>query len=405
MRLFPSPRHAARRLRPFSTGTTTAPSSIFRFNVLQDNWVVFSSGRQGRPRQTQGSTSLKTTTLPKYVADCPFCRGNEANTPPASLQLPLGSTDEDWELRVVPNKYPAVGTQIQDMGEVGDGSVGDPARQNAFADPTGRLLGDAACVTTELPAHGHHEVVIETPAHNCPLGSISNEREGTRRVSLLLEAFHTRGRQLMRQDPQTEHLIYFKNQGGIAGASLMHPHSQIVALPFVPRDVKTAQESHVAHFERFGRCVFDQVSEEELQHTDGEEGSRVVDRNDRFVSFIPFAATSPFNVYIVPLQPGAHFLETSPDDRAALAPILWRALRRLSSLLDEPDFNLVLRSAPLPGRHRQRAYQADAFFRYHITVTPRLGSGAMAGFEMGSGIFSNGNMPDADAAALRSVEI
>ena len=80
-------------------------------------------------------------------------------------------------------------------------------------------------------------------------------------------------------------------------------------------------------------------------------------------------------------------------------------MKRLHVVLDEPDFNLVLRTAPLPRVHQQRAYNASAFFRWHAIITPRLGAGAMAGFEFGSGIMSNGNLPEEDAGILRAVEI
>ena len=110
---------------------------------------------------------------------------------------------------------------------------------NAFSDPEGRLSGDTPCVTTEIPAHGHHEVVVEGPSHNQPLAA----RDGEARVGRLLEAWHSRAAALT-EDSLIEHVMYFKNQGGIAGASLMHPHSQIVGVPFVPRNVKSAQRRH-----------------------------------------------------------------------------------------------------------------------------------------------------------------
>ena len=135
------------------------------------------------------------------------------------------------------------------------------------------------------------------------------------------------------------------------------------------------------------------------------KGHRVVDRNDSFVAFVPFAAPSPFSIYIVPLRPTGHFLDSTEAEREDLAEVMWRALRRLHVLLREPDYNMVLRSAPLAGRHRQRAVNANAYYRYHVSITPRLGAGAMAGFEMGSGIFSNGNLPEDDAQALREVDV
>eukprot|EP00471_Norrisiella_sphaerica_P009886 CAMPEP_0184502750 /NCGR_PEP_ID=MMETSP0113_2-20130426/51144_1 /TAXON_ID=91329 /ORGANISM="Norrisiella sphaerica, Strain BC52" /LENGTH=185 /DNA_ID=CAMNT_0026892067 /DNA_START=206 /DNA_END=763 /DNA_ORIENTATION=- len=133
--------------------------------------------------------------------------------------------------------------------------------------------------------------------------------------------------------------------------------------------------------------------------------SRLVDVTESFAAFVPFAAISPFYLRIVPRFESAHFHTGLTDELVPqLAMILRRCLQRLHVALDEPDFNLVVRSAPLPDRGTQRAFNSEATFRWHVTIFPRLGAGAMAGFEFGSGIFSNANLPEDDAATLRAVD-
>jgi UDPglucose--hexose-1-phosphate uridylyltransferase len=130
---------------------------------------------------------------------------------------------------------------------------------------------------------------------------------------------------------------------------------------------------------------------------------------DGAVAFAPFASAAPFTVMVVTLPSevsagAAHFERADEAQLRSFARILARTLRRLHRALDEPDYNLVLRSAPLIGRGKQAALNAPAYFRWHAIITPRLGAGAMAGFEFGSGIHSNGNWPEDDAALLRAAD-
>eukprot|EP00505_MAST-04D_sp_SCG-Rhode-Island_P005541 Stramenopile-MAST_4_protein_5541 len=145
------------------------------------------------------------------------------------------------------------------------------------------------------------------------------------------------------------------------------------------------------YFLRKGRSVFDRVIEEELS-----AGERIIERNEEFISFVPFAATSPFNVWIMPLKSRANFLAAGTRELDLYAEILSSSLNKLDRVLSEPDMNILLKSAPLHGRHNQAAFNADCYFRWYTTITPRLGAGAMAGFELGSGIFSNEDCQDVD---------
>ena len=384
--------------------------STLRKNSITGNIVIFASGRRGRPRQTVDTRSaVKCADHPSHVASCPFCRGNEEKTPPtlyeirrspeemaqaqAEESLEEGGAEmmpphAPWSLRVVRNAFPAV------------------------AVPSGHGLGESITkqqtsgrANVEMEAVGFHEVVIESPKHNA-----CSALQPKKKITDILSAWRSRGRALRDSDPLLQHVLYFKNNGTVAGASLVHPHSQIVGLPIVARDAAVRQQANFKWFTAHKKSVFEQVIDEEMSLRDaslsaGSGGMhRVVEQNDHFISFVPFAAISPFHLYIVPTKNTAHFEEADDKMVEACGEILSRSLRRHHYTLDEPDWNMVLRSAPLRGRHNQKALDADHFYRWHIVLTPRLSAGAMAGFELGSGMFSNGNAPEEDAALLRDVD-
>ena len=346
------------------------PFSVFRRNAITEQIVVFASGRKGRPKQTGTDPGgcRKTSDHPPHDENCPFCLGNEHKTPKTLFQID-DAKGKTWECRVVRNAFPAVSPPEQDE------SGYTVWNQSQFQ---GLSLGP----NSERPAIGHHEVIIESPMHNSCTSKAAKSK-----ILNLVRSWHVRGNELAAGDKNLEHIVYFKNQGAVAGASLIHPHAQLVGLPFVPRDVRVGQLSNMNYFLRKGRSVFDRVIEEELS-----AGERIIERNEEFISFVPFAATSPFNVWIMPLKSRANFLAAGTRELDLYAEILSSSLNKLDRVLSEPDMNILLKSAPLHGRHNQAAFNADCYFRWYTTITPRLGAGAMAGFELGSGIFSNGNV-------------
>ena len=359
--------------------------SVFRRNPVTEQIVVFASDRDNRPRQTIDSSKVKQFSheQPEHLETCPFCTGNESKTPPTLFEIKDPGTGK-WKTRVVNNKFPAV----------------MPPRKNTSADEEHKLLIHSNMLNAERPAIGYHEVIIESPRHNAVTSK--GKREDIKRLVL---SWWNRGNAL-KDDPSIQHVLYFKNQGSVAGASLVHPHAQIVALPFVSRDVRVGQLSNLNYFLDNGISVFQKMIEEEMfardKYNDGQDdGYRIIEENDNFISIIPYAAISPFNLWIIPLYPSAHFTSITMQELDSFSEILWSSLRRLDIVLNEPDFNLLIKSAPLQHRHKQAAFNANTYFRWYCSITPRLGAGAMAGFELGSGIFSNGNLPEDDAHALR----
>ena len=325
-----------------------------RQNLATKQWVIIAAERAKRPQQSLEAYRPLTEDYPEYDPNCPFCPGNE-EIEREITRVPAG---ENWQVRVVHNKYPA----LQKEGE----------RIRSFDGVHRRISGV-----------GHHEVVIESPRHN-----LCAALDTPQHLSMVLGTLQSRCCELAR-DPRVEHIICFQNHGEHAGTSLLHPHSQIIALPVVPYEVRMRAEEARRYFDDIGICVFCQMLHDELR-----VGERIVAENASFVAFILYAALSPFHTWIVPRRHEASFLYASPTELADLGDILHCVLRKLYCGLHDPDYNYIIRTAPLrdPGHE---------YLHWYLTVVPRVTRAA--GFELGSGMFINTTLPESAAAFLRSV--
>jgi UDPglucose--hexose-1-phosphate uridylyltransferase len=322
-----------------------------RYNLITGEWVIVAEERARRP---EDFARAKQQRAPReHSPTCPFCPGNEANTPGTTLSLPA---DGPWLVRSVPNRYPALS-------------------------PDGGAERCGAGYHQMVEGTGRHEVIIESPAHGSSLALLPVEH-----VALVLEAYRERTRAFYA-DPRIEHVIIFRNHGAGAGTSLEHPHSQVVGTPVVPGQVRTRLEEALRFFGDSGRCVFCHCLEEELT-----DASRIVAANPGFVAFVPFAALSPFHLWIFPRRHLAYFGDVEDGELAELAAILKETLLRLRGLLGDPDFNLVVRSVS-PSEHLVR------YFHWYVSIVPRLSNAA--GFELGTGMFINTVQPEASARQLR----
>lgn len=314
------------------------------------NWVIVAPERSKRPDAFRRQQRERA----EPNASCPFCEGREAETPPELFRLQ--DDKGSWRLRVVPNKFAALS---------GDGSRDEKANGLGF---------------TSMPGSGSHEVVIESPRHDWDIATASDGEVGD-----VLAAY--RGRHLALRNSSAAMVVIFRNHGVGGGTSLPHPHSQIVAAPVVPLLVRHRFDVAVQHYDDTGRCLYVEILHRELS-----DGRRIVAQNDGFVAFQPFAAASPFETWIMPRRHRASFADTTDEERAQLAPILRDVLGGLRRLLDDPDYNYVIQSAP-PG-DEDRPY-----FLWHLQIVPRLTT--PAGFELGSGISVNPSSPEMTAASLR----
>jgi len=228
-------------------------------------------------------------------------------------------------------------------------------------------------------------VIIEHPRHDTTLAELPEDD-----IAEVLRAWQQRYR-LIQQDPRVAAIIVFKNHGQRAGTSLEHPHSQLIATPVMPPQVRVRFERAMRYFDEFGTCLVCDMLAQELA-----AGSRIIHAGDYFVAFIPYAALSPFHLWIFPRRHCASFADAAAGELADLARTLRVVLGKLRRGLNNPDFNLALRC--LPARQH-----ADECLHWYVSIVPRVSR--TAGFELGSGMFVNSAIPEDSAAFLRSVAI
>jgi len=292
---------------------------------------------------------------PEYDPDCPFCPGNESETPPEILRLPEGG--EEWRVRVVPNKYPAL----------------------ARGEAAGRPLGSGE--EAQL-AVGPHEVIIESPYHNRRFQDLTD--------SELFDALRTYRRRFAAAaaQPSVQHVILFRNQGPRANATLAHPHAQLLGLPVVPPLVEAVMRRSLAFRAETRQTLIGALAEGESS-----AGTRLLHESDRFLAFVPEAASFDFEVWIVPRRTPPRFDRTSDELVAELGRIVRACVAALDLAAGEPDYNLILQTPPL-------LLEADEALPWYVQIIPR--TAGTAGFEIGAGIRILTVSPETAAERLRA---
>jgi UDPglucose--hexose-1-phosphate uridylyltransferase len=328
--------------------------SELRLNLITREWVIISTERARSPEDFRQKRDKKM--FPEFVDTCPFCPGNEHKTPPEIMRIPYNNK---WLVRVIPNKFAALSRE------------GEKLRKNE---------GLKHFVT----GVGRHEVIIETPVHNMltallPVGDISNV------LRIYKERFIE-----VSNNPLIEHVIIFKNQGEASGTSLVHPHSQIIGTPVTPLQVRDRISEARRYFDHTGECLICASLKDELN-----DGRRIILSSPHFVTFIPYAALSPFHMWIFPRRHQATFGHLSEEEIADLAYHLKTILSKLYFGLNNPDYNFVIRSESL----KQSGHE---YFHWYLSIVPRLAQAS--GFELGSGIYYNAALPEEVAEFIRNVK-
>lgn len=327
-----------------------------RQDLLTNRWVIYAPQRGKRPTE-MGERNRDIGELPEKDGTCPFCIGNEQMIPPIIYEYTVPDEDE-WRTRVVPNKYPVLEPDVEVAG----------ANRDIYR------------VTT---SYGRHEVVIETPFHNRDIPFMTLDE-----MESVIETYARRYSALYSVDEVVEAVIVFRNHGARAGTSLRHPHSQIVATGLVPHAITHREKVALAYYRQIKRCVLCDVVEYERV-----EGIRLISENPSFVAFVPFAASVPCEVWIVPKQHCADFGLITEEERRQLASVLQDVLQRLHDVLDDPDYNYVIHSG-------SRQHALVPHLHWFLQIRPRLTT--PAGFEIGSGMEINRSLPEDDAELLRT---
>jgi UDPglucose--hexose-1-phosphate uridylyltransferase len=291
------------------------------------DWRLVAPSRAARPDESRPAAT---------AVVCPFCPGNEHMTPPERMRVPAGATD--WRIRVTPNKYPAV-------------------------------------------ADGGHEVLIESPRHDWDLRQASPDEA----VAILL-AMRERCRVL---GSGRRAVVAFRNYGTAAGASLRHPHSQLVALGAAPPALAARWRRAREHHASTGRTLTGDLAQAERS-----AGTRIVADSGDLLVFQPAAAAVPHHTTLLPADGRAVFGAASDEALVAVARTLPPVLAALATVLDDPAYNLVVQAGPADDD------DADRWYQWHLSLYPRVTT--VGGLELATGLLVNPKPPEETAPVLRA---
>ena len=301
-----------------------------RTDDLTGAQVIVAPGRATRPEVFRPPSTAATTSIP---ASCPFCDGHEAMTPPEVARAGAGAPDTPgWQVRVVPNLYPIVGDGVT----------------------------------------GVHEVIVVSPAHDAQLDRLTLDAATAALVTVRDRAAYHLAAGLVHAQPMLNH-------GRASGASIEHPHAQLVALGFTPPHV----DALLARFAAAGRDLVADAIE-------AARGGSLVVRDDAAFTWCPPASNAPFLMRVALPDARQRFDLATDSEIGALTRALQDALARLRSTLGEVAYNVVVHTAPRDGPRP---------FHWWADIVPR--TTVYGGFELGTGVWVNTTAPETAAEILR----
>jgi UDPglucose--hexose-1-phosphate uridylyltransferase len=259
---------------------------------------------------------------------------------------------------VVPNKFPALRVE-------------------------GELDREGEGIYDKMNGIGAHEVIIESPEHDRTLADLPEKR-----IEELFWAFRDRVLDL-KKDRRLRYILLFKNHGETAGASLEHTHSQIIALPVVPKRVQEEIDGARRYFEFKERCIYCDILRQETA-----DGERVILETDHFIAISPYAPRFPFETWIIPRAHGSHYENSATASIQNLGWVTRTVLRKIDRVLERPAYNFVIHTAPTQEGEMTH-------YHWHIEIIPKLTK--VAGFEWGTGFYINPTPPEEAAKFLREV--
>lgn len=321
-------------------------------------WVIVAPERGHRPHVDHGRWMAPAARTP-FDPSCPFCPGNERLLPGIIEETPRHEPP-GWSTRVVPNKYPAL------CPEAG------PVPTHSSAGPV-------------VAGYGYHEVIIETGQHDADLATLSEPD-----LSAVARTYRHRYRELAAQ-PAIRSVLLFRNHGRGGGASLAHPHSQVIASALTAPRLAAASVWARSQYERTGRCVTCEQIELEFR-----DGRRLIEATARFVLLVPFAAASPFELWLLPKRHQASFAQIDDEELIEFGRLLQRALYRLKSVFDNPPYKYAIESGAAEDANANCTH-------WHLRIVPDLVT--PGGFELGAGLPINPSRPEEDAEVLRAAAV
>ncbi len=328
------------------------PSEL-RLDVSSKNWVVIATGRGKRPATFKAKKKRPAT--PKK--DCPFCDIKDQARP---LALYFNGEKKEldskqWTTVVIPNKYPAF---------IKDGKLNRRKENSLFE---------------RMNAIGSHEVVITKDHHK------SLARLPVSHIKEVIDIYQDRYQSLIKEK-LIKYVAIFHNHGVEAGATIYHPHSQIIGLPLIDSDLEDALD-RAKRYAKKKDCVYCKMNKWEIK-----KKKRIVYQNKNFVALCPFASKSAFQVIISPKRHLSFFQDIKEGEKEDLAKAFKDVLRKLDKALGDPSYNFYLHSAPRDGKDH-------SYYHWHWTIMPK--TSVWAGFELGFGIEISTIEPEKAAEFLR----
>ncbi|MDD5099005.1 MAG: galactose-1-phosphate uridylyltransferase [Candidatus Colwellbacteria bacterium] len=327
------------------------PFPELRQDPVSGDWILISQKRSLRPDQFEGEEEREI--FPKK--DCPFEDPQASGNGPFMIRIPA-DTRKEWTMQLIPNKYPAVSTY-------GKTSIEKYGPYQVAA------------------AIGYHDVLI-TRDHfnNFPKLSPADAFN-------VFKVFQERYLQVAR-DRRIAYVSIFHNWGPKAGASIFHPHYQIISIPVIPSDVAHSLAGSTRFMKKNHRCVHcDLISFER------KEKKRIIFENESAVAFTPFVSREPLEFRVFPKKHLPYFEDTPDKEMKLVVQVLHKSLSLFEKKFRNVDYNFFIHTAPIKNKRKYGHYH------WHIEIQPKIN--ISAGFELSTGIEITALDPNEAAMVIR----
>jgi len=319
--------------------------SEFRINPITGDYIIIASERAERPHDFGQQKETK----------CPFCLGNEYLAPMAITQIKDENSNNEWDIRIIPNKYPFISEKKE-------------------SDTSNEFF-------KKVDGYGVHDVFIDTPNHNESIVNFSLSH-----MQNVFFALQNRQKQI-EEDKKIKYVQIFKNNGKLAGASKEHSHWQIVGIPVVtPKQLKLV-ESNYKYTNEHGICGFCDMINHELQIN-----QRVIDENDYFVAITPYASEFAYEIWILPKKHFSTFLMLDREYIKVLSQMFLKLLKSLNSLYEGLNFNICFQDRPIIEKY-------ETIHHWYLRIVPRITG--IAGFEWSTSCYIDIVSPELAAQNLK----
>ncbi len=298
-------------------------------------------------------------------SDCVFCAGREKETPPEIMSIRDNNQPNTpgWSVRVIPEINPL----LQVEGSLERKGMGMYDKMNSI---------------------GASELVIESPEHNK-----TPEEMGVEQITKIISVYKSRILDL-EKDSRLRQIIVFKNSGRKAGAISSHSHSQIVATPVIPKNIKEELDIAKNYYAYKERCLFCDIIREELR-----SGQRVILETKNFVAFCPYAPRFPFQFWIIPKRHNCEFQDINEEEITDLSSVMLITFKNMFKTFQNSPYNYIIHTAPNRVPRQNHWHTLGDDYHWHIEVIPRITS--VSGFEWGTGLYVIPTSPESAAKFLR----